>query len=319
MSDLKNRFALAISPEPPFDTELGVALDAAVRGGRRRRLRAAASKTLVVAACAVVVGGAVVAIRPGGSPTPGDGPVVGAASSPSPSATCADAVRAAGLQQLEDASGIPRPGGTTYSVVRGLDKASAPMSIMKAEPAKLAATGAPAAHAASDDCVVEGHNGVVAKRADVPDATLTDLVTAVAAVAGSGRVPMVSPGFATVRADAGTYSVDVTVWAEKFDAQAWTDSCSPSDRDDKPCTVESSSARDLARSTRFTDGSGRASLQYVADAGTDANGDPLTVDVTIDNYVEQHSGEKTVGPTWQDLGFTRTGLRDAIAGTGAFS
>ena len=41
--------------------------------------------------------------------------------------------------------------------------------------------------------------------------------------------------------------------------------------------------------------------------------------VDIDNYVEQGSGQKLVGPTWQELGFTRAGLRTAVTDTGAFS
>lgn len=70
---------------------------------------------------------------------------------------------------------------------------------------------------------------------------------------------------------------------------------------------------------RFTDGSGLASLEYLAATGTDAVGSPLTIGVTIDDYVEQASRPKTVGPTWQQLGFTPAGIHAVISSTGEFS
>lgn len=318
MSELKDRFEHALRPEPSFETDLATALDAAVRGGRRRRARAVASKALVVTACAVVIAGAVVAVRPGGSPTPGEGGVVGSASSPAPSDPCT----LSSGQVLPGSSLAPMgthmaAGDEGYGEELAKERAAAAAAMPFVRVVGLVpeATMQPVGPA----CAEDGHNGAAATRAAVSSSVLAAVVNAVAASVGAGKVSIESPGFATVRTDAGTYSVDVAVWVERFDAHAWADSCSPSGSDDKPCKVEGSSTNDLARSIRFTDGSGRVSLQYVADAGTDPDGQALTVVVTVDNYVEQASGSKAVGPTWHDLGFTRGGLRDAIAGTGVFS
>lgn len=333
MSELKDRFAHALSPEPPFETDLTTALDAAVRGGRRRRARAVASKGLAVAACAVILGGAVVAIRPGGSaPTP---PHILTAS-PTPSDPCAGTVQ-------DDAAG-PRPGpsaGTDVApIVSDYLRVSSPNAIPapatsedKAtlrklsgeqltkvqEEALVAMKRALATQVRSGSSGCEEHNGSQVKSADIPTAKLNALVKNIAGSVGTGKISVDAPGTVTVRTDSGDYSIGVSVTVEKFDPQVWADSCSPGTGDDKPCTVEWRSTRDLGRSMAFTDGSGRADLQYVADAGTDADGAPLTVDVWIDNYVEQSSGDKTVGPTWREVGFTKAGLRAAIADSGVFS
>lgn len=172
--------------------------------------------------------------------------------------------------------------------------------------------------ACADACLpLDYHHGVPMVPADVPDATLDAVVKAVVGSVSEAKIPVgtiafASPGAATVKTDAGRYSVAVTVWAERFDAAAWASECLPGDG--KPCRVQSSSDTELTMATRYLDGSGRAKVRYVADAGA-TDGTPLTVEVTVDSLAERAGGTKSVGPTWMQLGYTTAGIRTALAST----
>lgn len=292
MSELKDRFEHALRPEPPFETELATALDAAVRGGRRRRARAVASKALVVTACTVVVAGAVVAVRPGGSPTPGEHAAAGhAATAPGMTAPTVSATEPAcpngpavplpkKLRQRAEAAGLP-----TY-----------------------ACTG-----------VVPGSEDDLA-RTGVSAQDLTRLATAIADITGGtvvteGPYAPFPPGTVQLRTAAGKQEIRVGVEATTLDPGALRAGCGLGASDGKPCRMLATPEGVVAMSARYPAQPGRVDLTYVADAGTTPGGEPRTVRVQVSNYVET-SGGKVISPTWQQLGLTPDAIHSAIADSG---
>lgn len=253
MTDLKARFQNAVTPEPPFATGLGAALDDVTRAGRRRRARAMAGKGVAVAAVLAIAGGALYAVLPGGHPT--GAPVAAGGSStahPSDSAV-------AEVDPLDDPATLTR-------LARG---------IVASDVAGIRPGDAITVH--DDDPTV--HVNTPEGRYDIT-VYVADGVTTVVPADGAG--------------------------------------CIPSTVDGKPCTLVAKSANDVAESFRFSDGSGRVDLTYVARAGTPSLPDRTLV-VQVSNYTQKASGEKVVGPAWQDAGITVKRIRDVLAEGGGVS
>lgn len=109
----------------------------------------------------------------------------------------------------------------------------------------------------------------------------------------------------------------ITSADDNTSVSTWAEGCALSNggtSDGKYCSTISLTETLGIWSQTYDEQVGRQSIRLAADL---ASGDTLTL--TVDNYVEQPDGAKTVGPSWSEAGITAQTLTDAassVAGAG---
>jgi len=309
-ADIRHYLSRATAGEPNFATPTAQALTSAVLAGRRRRARARVGQGLAVVGCAALVGVGVVSVRSSGTehgPTASSGgsPLVGASASPglasTPACTSVSVPRSSVGPAPVPSSGASSIAPVAAASARPPSVGVAPIPV----PSCGGSTSTVASLTPSEAADIVAHlDGMVRHIAAATGGTVTSMTHGTEPGPGDGAGVT-----AHITTSAGAYDLDASVMPQAYgQTSTWVVQCQPGAADDKPCTVAGSSASDFMESIAFSNGSGRSSFTYTAAMFGDR-----FLDINFTNYTEQPTGQKTVGPHWNDAGYTYQLVRDTFA------